>query len=186
MEPWHLEFNIYMKYFMKVLICVRISGIPLENWGITYLFVIINTLGKVVKSFLYTNNLVSNTYPLMYIYVHLSKCIFDSIVMKKGFENKHSINENIPFHYRQYFEHVHVVAACSRTISSYPSRWKWYTSIVDYSLNLHWEEMNELFQQILMFYLLLKTAPKPWYSYALRCKDPFLRRVSWKFKWIHE
>ena len=62
---------------MKVLICVRISGITLENWGITYLSVIINTLGKVVKSFLYTNNLVSNTYPLMYIYVHLSKCIFD-------------------------------------------------------------------------------------------------------------
>jgi len=80
---------------MKVLICVRISGIPLENWGITYLSVIINTLGKVVKSCLYTNNLVSNTYPLMYIYVHLSKCIFDSIVMKKGFGNKHSINENI-------------------------------------------------------------------------------------------
>ena len=101
-----------------------------KNWGITYRSVIINTLGKVVKSCLYTNNLVSNTYPLMYIYVHLNKCIFDSIVMKKGFGNKHLINENIPFHYRQYFEHVHVVASCSRTMASYPSRWKGYTSVV--------------------------------------------------------
>ena len=81
--------------------------------------------------------------------------------MKKGFGNKLSISENISFHYRKYFEHVHVVASFSRTMASYPSRWKGYTSVVDYNLNLHCEEMNELFQQILMFYLLLKTAPKP-------------------------
>ena len=115
----------------KLLACVRIASFVKNNEAFL-LFRRSTTFCTNFSPFVQKlTTWFSQTYLWIHIYVDLNKFIFDKVVLRSNLGHKHSINENISFHYRQCFQWVHVIASSLMTMTSQYSKWKnskptWY------------------------------------------------------------